>query len=309
MPQLTSRLYVVSFDHRASFRRDLFGLVGAVSTADMARVRSAKRVIFDGFLWARASGAVEPSRTGVLVDTQTGGHIAASAKRRGILLAIPVERGGGQAVFEFDHGAEFGAHIERHDPDYAKVLVKYNPEGDQDANTLQRRRLRRLSGWLRERGRRLLFELLVPPEPDQLRALGGDAGRFDRDLRPGLVAAAVAELQASGVEPDIWKLEGLERRADCALVAAQCRSGGRGHVACVVLGRGAATARVRHWLCQAAAVDGFAGFAVGRTIWSEPLRAWLGGDLDRPAAAAAIGRRYLDLVRTFDAARRERAPS
>lgn len=305
MPELASRLYVVSFDHRASFRRDLFGIVGEPPRADMERVRAAKYLIFEGFLWARDSGAVDPSAMGVLVDSQTGAQVAAEARRRGILLAIPVERGGGLPVFEFDHGAEFATHIERHDPDFSKVLVKYNPDGDLDANALQRERLRQLSRWLRERGRKLLFELLVPPEAKQLRAVGNDFERYDRDVRPGLVVMTIAELQAADIEPDVWKIEGLESRRDCEPVIAQCRSGGRDHVVCVVLGRGADFAKVDHWLRQAAAVEGFAGFAVGRTIWSAPLRAFIAGALDRPAAIAWIGQRYLDLVQAFESASRQ----
>lgn len=302
MPEHARRLYIVSFDHRASFRRELLGIVGEPSPAEMERVRAAKQMIFEGFLQARDTGIVDPSRTGVLVDTQTGAHVAAEARRQEILLAIPVERGGGLPVFEFDHGPEFGTHIERHDPDYAKVLVKYNPDGDGEANALQRERLCQLSRWLRARGRRLLFELLVPPEAEQLRAVGDDVERYDRDVRPGLVVGAVAELQAAGIEPDIWKIEGLETSRDCERVLAQCRSGGRGHVICVVLGRGAAIDKVRHWLRQAAPLEGFAGFAVGRTIWAPPLRAFLAGALDRRATIAGIARRYLDLVHTFESA-------
>ena len=296
------RLYILSFDHRASFRRDLFGISGEPTPTQMERVRAAKRLIFDGFLWARDHG-IDDTATGVLVDTQTGDEVATEGRRRGIRLAIPVERGGGRAIFDFDHGEAFGAHVERYAPDLSKVLVKYNPEGDRDGNALQRARLRRLSRWLRERDRKLLFELLVPPEPPHLGAVGGDRDRYDRELRGGLMVAAIAELQAADVEPDVWKVEGLEDRDDCELVAAQCRRGGRDHVVCVVLGRGADTAKVDAWLRQAAGVEGFVGLAIGRSIWSQPLRELIAGAVGRATAVERIGRRYLDFVNVFEGAR------
>jgi myo-inositol catabolism protein IolC len=215
---------------------------------------------------------------------------------------MPVEKSG-QAAFDFEFGDGFGDHVERFDPAYAKVLVRYNPEGDEELNALQRARLRRLSDWLRGRDRKLLFELLVPAEPAQLAGLGGDGGRFDRELRPALVVETIRELQDAGVEPALWKIEGLDRRDDCVRVVEQARSGGRDDVACIVLGRGADEARVEEWLRVAASVEGFAGFAVGRTLWWNELVGYTRGDLSRDVAAARIAGNYRRLVDVYAGAR------
>ena len=45
------------------------------------------------------------------------------------MLAMPAERSG-QNMFDFQYGEDFGEHIERFDPDFTKVLVRYNPDGD-----------------------------------------------------------------------------------------------------------------------------------------------------------------------------------
>jgi myo-inositol catabolism protein IolC len=178
--------------------------------------------------------------------------------------------------------------------------VRYNPEGDRAVNARQAERLNELSRWLRCRDRKLLFELLVTAEPEQLERVGGSAERYDLELRPTLVVDAIRELQDAGVEPHIWKIEGLDRREDCERVAAQARSGRRSDVACIVLGRGADDGKVVHWLEQAAAVPGFVGFAVGRTLWWNELVAYVADEIDRPTAARRIADNYRRMIDAYE---------
>src|SRR5207248_128339 len=93
-----------------------------------------------------------------------------------------------------------------------------------------------------------LFELLVPAESAQSESVGGDTDRFDKELRPELMRRAIAELHDRGVEPNIWKIEGIDEREDCEKLSAEARADGRDGVACVVLGRGANEEAVEHWL-------------------------------------------------------------
>lgn len=299
------RLYLLAFDHRASFSRDLFRTSGTPTREQLAQIADAKAVIFDGFLQALAMGA-PGSAAGVLVDEHYGANVARSARERGVLLAMPVEASG-QKEFSLEYGDDFGAHVERFDPDLVKVLVRYNPT-DGEANAGQVHRLSVLSSWLEEHGRKFLFELLVPATPGQLESVGGDADRYDLELRPDLLLQTIAELQHGGVEPDIWKIEGLDRAQDCERVVAQARRGGREGVACIVLGRGASQSRVANWLRVAAPVDGFLGFAVGRSIWFEPLAAYLAG-MPRHEVSARIGGAYLELIRIYESAAATRAGS
>ena len=237
---------------------------------------------------------------GILVDEQFGAEIAREALAMGAQLAMPVEKSG-QDEFDFEYGDSFGDHIAAFNPTYSKVLVRYNVEGDAEMNRRQAERLARLGDWLHANGRKFLYELLVPAEPAQLEQVGGDAERYDRELRPALMVEAIRESQAAGVEPDIWKIEGLDARDDCVRVAEAARAGGRDHVQCVVLGRGGDETKVIHWLRTGADVTGFVGFAVGRTIWWNPLEEWLAG---RAAddAAAAIATNYRRLVDAYEGA-------
>ncbi len=289
-------LYILAFDHRGSFQKKFFGVAGEPNDEETARISDAKKVISEGAKRAVDEGAPRES-AGVLVDEQFGADIARDAKASGLLLAMPVEKSG-QDEFDFQYDEDFGTHIEEFDPDFSKVLVRYNPEADQEMNARQAERLRRLGDWLHEHDRKFLFELLVPATPEQIQAAGGDEDRWDKEERPKLMKVAIEELQGLGVEPDIWKIEGIDRREDCEMISATARAGGRDGVACVVLGRGADDARVDHWLRMGSGVPGYIGFAIGRSIWWDPLKAFVDGNLGREEAAKQIAanyRRFIDV--------------
>ncbi len=294
-------LYILAFDHRGTFLK-MAGIRGEPTREDAERISDAKRVIYEGFLRAVEQGAPREA-AGILVDEQFGAEVAQDARARGHLFAMPVERSG-QDEFDFEYGEAFGEHIEAFDPSFAKVLVRYNPEGDRALNARQVQRLRRLSDWLHARGRRFLFELLVPPTPEQLARVAGDGERYDRELRPRLMVQAVRELQEAGVEPDVWKIEGLDRREDCEEVSRQVRAGGRLQVACVVLGRGADEAAVVRWLQAGAGVPGYVGFAIGRTIWHQGVKGYLEGNLSRQDAAESVKANYLRMIDVYRSAER-----
>jgi len=292
------KLYILAFDHRGSFMKR-FGIKDP-TPEEIERLTDGKHLIFEGIEAALQRGA-DPSMSGALVDEQFGGKVPEEARARGIKLAMPVEKSG-QNEFDFEYGEEFGDHIEQFGPDFSKVLVRYNPDGDADMNKRQAERLKRLGEWLHEHERKFLFELLVPAEEEQLASLDGDADRYDAELRPELMVRAIASLQDAGVEADIWKIEGVDARADCERIADQCRTGGRDGVVCVVLGRGADDAKVDHWLREAAPVEAYVGFAIGRSIWGGPLDGFIAGDLDREAAAQAVADNYLRFVEVYDSA-------
>jgi myo-inositol catabolism protein IolC len=293
-------LYVLPFDHRASFETGMFGWKGALSAEQTAQIADAKRVIYDGFV-AAIAGGVPKDAAGILVDEQFGAAITREASSAGHITCAPLEKSG-QDEFDFDYGDAFGEHILAFDPVFTKVLVRYNPAGDAGMNERQTARLRMLADWLHEHGRKFLFELLVPAEPAQLESVGGDTNRFDSEVRPGLMIESISALQDAGVEADIWKIEGIDQRADCEHIAQTVRRDGRDHVACVVLGRGADDAAVVHWLQQGAGVPGYIGFAIGRTIWWDALKAYLDGSTDRSEAAKTISENYRRMIDVYRSA-------
>jgi myo-inositol catabolism protein IolC len=293
------KLYILAFDHRGSFQKKMFGIQGDPTPEETETIADAKRLIFEGMKLAVQRG-VDAAATGVLVDEQFGSDIPKRAKEEGLQLAMPVETSG-QDEFDFQYGADFGKHIEKFDVNYAKVLVRYNPDGDAAMNDRQLGRLKELADWLHDNDRKFLFELLVPAEQAQLDSVGGDTDRYDAELRPALMKRAIQEIQDCGIEVDIWKIEGVDAREDAEMLAEQTRTGeGREGVVCVLLGRGASDEKVDHWLRQAAPVEGFVGFAIGRSIWWDALKGFLDGDLDRAAAAEKVADNYLRFVKVYD---------
>ena len=290
------KLYILAFDHRGSFQKKMFGIEGDATPEESATIADAKRLIFEGVTEAVRRGA-EPGATGVLVDEQFGSDIPQRSRSQGLKLAMPVEKSG-QNEFDFDYGDDFGAHIEKFDPDFSKVLVRFNSDDDPVMNQRQLGRLKRLADWLHEHDRKFLFELLVPATEAQLASVGGDTERYDTELRPELMRRAIEDIQNFGIE---WKIEGVDESDDAEMLAEQTRSGeGRERVACVLLGRGASTAKVEHWLEVAAPVDGFIGFAIGRSIWWDALKAFLSNELERGAAATEIADNYLHFVEVYE---------
>jgi 5-dehydro-2-deoxygluconokinase len=294
-------LFILPFDHRGSFQTGMFGWKGSLSPEQTAQIATAKQVIYDA-LQAAIVGGVAQDRAGILVDEQFGAAILRDAGQKGYITCVPAEKSG-QDEFDFEYGEAFAQHIEMFHPTFCKVLVRYNPEGETILNQRQVARLRQLSEYLHQTNRKYMFELLVPATPEQLQQVGGERRRYDLEQRPMLMVGAIMALQEAGVEPDVWKIEGLDRRQDCVQVADAARRQGRDEVGCIVLGRGEDEAHVYTWLTTAAGVPGFIGFAVGRTTFWEPLVAWREEKITRDAAVAEIARRYGQWVDVFEKAR------
>lgn len=298
-------LYILPFDHRGSFESGMFGWHGKLSAGQTEKIAQAKRVIFDGFRQAVASG-MDKDAVGVLVDEQFGASILRDAKALGYHTACPAEKSG-QQEFEFEYGDNFATHIEMFEPTFCKVLVRYNPEGDSVLNCRQAARLRQLSEYLHSAGRsRFMFELLVPAEVEQLKKAHGNKNIYDREIRPALMVQAIQDLQEAGVEPDVWKVEGLDYREDCERVVQAARRDGRDRVGCIVLGRGEAEGKVGEWLATAASVEGFIGFAVGRTDFWKPLVAWRDGKATRQMTVNSVAHLFEKFAVLFENARDER---
>jgi 5-dehydro-2-deoxygluconokinase len=301
-PGFDQPLYILPFDHRGSFQTKMFGWTGTLTADQTVQIAAAKQVIYDAFKAALAAG-VPKEKAGILVDEQFGAAILRDVSKHGYSTSCPAEKSG-QDEFDFEYGEDFAKHIEAFNPTFCKVLVRYNPEGEKDLNQRQTARLKRLSDYLHGKGRsRFMFELLVPPEKAQLDRVKGDKKAYDLEMRPGLMVQAIQQLQDAGVEPDVWKIEGLDRREDCVKIVAAARRGGRNKVGCIVLGRGEDDNKVRQWLATAAPVPGFIGFAVGRTTFWDPLMDMRAKKMTRDAAVTEIARRFRSWVDIFEKAR------
>lgn len=286
-------LFILPFDHRGSFLTKLFGIRDREPTAEETKVVAAyKSIVYEGFKKAVARG-VPSDQAGILVDEQFGAEIARDAKNNGYLLSMPAEKSG-QDEFDFEFGHQFEDHIDEFDPTFVKVLVRLNPEGDKALNSRQLQRLKRLSDYCHRTHRKFMFELLVPPTDQQLRRTNGNQSTYDTAIRPKLMVQALSQIQLANVEPDVWKVEGIETPEDSRAIVAQAQSNGRKFVGVIVLGRGENAEKVRTWLTIAANTPGVIGFAVGRTVFWDALKAFKEGKLSREKAISQIADTYCD---------------
>jgi len=297
-------LYLLPFDHRRSFVADMFGFEMPLAAQQRDQVTDSKQLIYEGFRQALAEG-ISSESAGILVDEELGAEILRDAHTRGHVTALSVERSGTEE-FDFEYGADFASHIAAFDPTFAKVLVRYNPDGDHALNLRQVARLKQLSEHCALSQRRFMFELLVPATDEQIKGAGGDKDVFDRQVRPLLMQRTLRALQDAGIEPDVWKIEGLDRPADCARIVEIARRGGRDTVGCIVPGRGADEAKVRSWLAIAAAVPGFIGFTAGRTSFWDAVSSYRAQTISCTEAATQIARRFREWVDIFETGRKSR---
>ncbi len=291
-------LTILAFDHRGTFEKELLGIKGRPVTPDESKkITNFKKIIFKGYLSSLEKG-VNKETSGILCDDEFGYSVLNEARIKQLNFAVPVEKSG-QEVFDFQHDSRFAKAIEEINPTFSKVLVRFNPEGNEEDNSLQLARLKLLSDYLTKANRGFLFELIVVPTASQLNSLNNSSLLFDTVLRPKLVVESMSIMQQVGIEPDIWKLEGVDTIQDAKMLVSQAQEGGR-KAGVIILGRGESEEKVDHWIKISAQVNGIIGFAVGRTIFWESLVEYNSLRINEIQAANEISMNYVDMVKLWD---------
>lgn len=297
----TKQLYILPFDHRTSYISGLFHWKEPLNVEQTEAVAESKRIIYEGFKKSILT-KIPKEAVGILVDEQFGIEILQDAVKNNYITAASVEKSG-QDEFDFAYGDDFARHIENVNPTFSKVLVRYNPEGDAELNRAQAKRLKRLSDYLQQAKQYFMFELIVPAEPAQLEKVNKDKNEYDLKIRPSLMVRAIQELQDAGVEPDVWKIEGLDQREDCEKIVQVARRNGRDNVGMIILGRGADRDHVADWLKTAASTPGFIGFAVGRTSFWDALVAFEAKKISADEASSQIAHNFGEWISIFEEGR------
>ena len=291
-------LYILAFDHRGTITKGLLGVEGREPTQDEAnKVSEMKQIIFDGFLKANEYG-ITGGDPAILVDETFGLEVQQKAKEMNIKFAAPVEKSG-QKVFDFEYGDQFGEKINEVGADFVKILVRWNPDDEEEIRETQGNRIKELSDWLTENDKKFLLEFLVPATEEQLASVENDQARYDSEIRPKLAVKVVEEMRERGADPDIWKIEGLDTPEDCEKVAHAIRTGDREDVIAVVLGRGASDEKVNEWLIAGSSVEGYKGFAIGRSIFWDALKGFHEGEKSREEAVEEIAQSYLGFLSVY----------
>ncbi len=292
-------LYILPFDHRSAFATELFQKksLSDLSYEEKELIKEFKMLIYKGIKKA-VEKAVPKENAGILVDEEFGEEVLLDAKRNGFITILTIEKSG-QEEFNFMY-ENFKEHIEKFKPDFVKVLIQYNPKDSQDLKERQQKNLKIISDYAHENNYKFLLEVLVLPTKEQLNKVNGEREAYDRKLRPELTIEVIKTFQAKGIEPDIWKLEGMETAIDYSGVISEVRSGGRESVGVVILGRGAKEEKVQEWLRIGARVNGVIGFAVGRTIFWDVIEKFYKGEMGKASVIEVISKKFESFYKVFN---------
>lgn len=294
-------LYILPFDHRGSFVKGIFGSPaggeGEITSDITEKVKEFKKIIYDAFQKS-VENSVPKDGAALLVDEEYGADILVDAHAKGFVTILTTEKSG-QDMFGFEYGEDFGSHLLQFSPTFAKALLRYNPQNDPEKNSEQLKTLKQLSDFCHDNNLKLLVEPLVPPTDDNLAGVEGDKRRYDAEIRPGLMVQMVEEFHAAGVEPDIWKIEGMSDPADYTAFVKETQIDGREHVGTVILGRGETRDKVEEWMRAGRSVPGVVGFAVGRTIFWDPLMEYKEEKISRDEAVSKISENYNFFYKLF----------
>jgi myo-inositol catabolism protein IolC len=294
-------LLILAMDHRDSLETKLYELTEPPTPAQAARIAADKLLVYQALVDA-ADRLPDDAQPAVLVDEQYGASVAELAGRTAgaVTLTMPIEASGHE-WFEFAYD-DWQQHASFFATDHSKVLIRDNPALDAGKRAKQAADVATISGWAAEHGKPLILELLVPATDADLAGVAGDQHRYDDEVRPRLTEQVIADLQDAGVEPAIWKIEGLDSADDARAVVAAAQRDGR-TAQCIVLGRHSEKDALLHWLQVGAPVPGFCGFAIGRSIWWDALEDLLHDKTSQADARIRITQEYLDYADAYLKAR------
>lgn len=267
-----NNLFILPFDHRASFAKMLGFDEKNLTEEQKTNIKFNKEIIYEAFK-KTVSENIPKEQAAILVDEEYGDRILLDARNQNYNIILTVEKSG-QKEFTFEYGADFKNHIEKYQPTFAKALIRYQPD-------LNWTNLKVLSDYCHGHEYKFLLEVLTENKTANEAIL------------------AIKDFQNINIEPDIWKLEGMDNENDYQNIVAQAQSEGRSNVGIVVLGRGADQKTVEQWIEIGAKVKGIIGFAVGRTVFWDTLIEYKNGNIDKEKAIGNISNNFLHFYKIF----------
>jgi len=267
-------LYILPFDHRGSFMK-LIKASAPPTKKDIQTAKNYKYLIYQAF--QKSLAQVPKKHAAILVDEWLGKEILQDAKKRKIIICNTFEKSG-QTEFQFER-KDYHKQLQEIKPDYAKLLIRYDPK-NKKINLQQTKKLSSFSNFLQKNKTNFLLEIITPHQ------------------KPKTILTAVKQLQKAGVKPDIWKLEGINKSTDMKKISQQVNS------QIVILGRGGNRKKVSHWLRIAAQFNNVIGFAIGRTIFAQPLKDYHHKKITKLQTINQISKNYIYFVNLFEKLKR-----
>ncbi len=285
-------LYILPFDHRGSFMK-LINASQPPTKRDIQKAKAYKKIIYLAFL--KSLKEVPKKHTAILGDEWLSKDILKDAKKKKIIICNTFEKSG-KKEFQFER-KDWKKQLQEIKPDYAKILIRYNPK-NKKINLRQAKKLAGFGRYLKNKKAKFLLEIITPNQTREERS-SSVSRKSPISMKPKTILKAIKQLQKKGAHPDIWKLEGINKIKDMKKISKQIKS------KIVILGRGENKKKAEHWLKIAAKFDNVIGFAIGRTIFANPLKDYNNKKTTKEQTINKISKNYINFVKLFEKLKEE----
>ncbi|MEE4882902.1 5-dehydro-2-deoxygluconokinase [Pseudomonas alliivorans] len=275
------QLFIFAFDHRGQ-------LVELAQQAgrDLSSIGKIKQ------LFVQAVDRVESdlrnrgieADVGLLADQRFGQDALNAATGRGWWVARPVEIQGSRPL-AFEHGRSIGSNlINWPQEQIIKCLVQYHPDDEPMLRLEQEAQIKALYDASKVSGHELLLEIIPPKDHPS--------------TYPDVMLRAFKRLYNLGIYPAWWKIEAqtaeVWQQLDALIEERDpyCRG-------VVLLGLNAPVENLAAGFAAARDSRTCQGFAVGRTIFREPSRAWMAGEIDDATLVARVQSTFNWLIESW----------
>ncbi|MGX9418710.1 bifunctional 5-dehydro-2-deoxygluconokinase/5-dehydro-2-deoxyphosphogluconate aldolase [Vibrio sp. WJH972] len=269
-------LCVLAFDHRSQFV-DMAEGCGA----DLAQIPKLKDLIFK----ANQEVAQEHDlvgKSGILCDSRFGQSVLNDATGSACWIARPIELPGSRPL-QLEHGNIGSQLITWPIEHVVKCLVFCHPEDDLDMQTKQDKTIKEVYEACCLSGHELLLEVILPKE-----SVHNDEHYVQ----------LLARFYTLGIKPDWWKLPPLND-ISWAQISALIEANDKHCRGIVLLGLDAPVDELKAGFKAASTCEWVKGFAVGRTIFSQPSKAWLAHEIDDQTLVDQIKQNYLSIIQSW----------
>jgi 5-dehydro-2-deoxygluconokinase len=274
------QLLAMAFDHRAQLEE----------MADAAGITAEHIPYFKQLCLsaARRAAAGRPD-CGILLDARLGRDALDDATGDGMWIGRPIELPGAIPL-RFEGGADVGCTLREWPTAHCvKCLVFYHPDDLAALREEQEAQVLRLFDAARQTSHELLLEVI----PSRSKVPTNDA----------TLARALDRFYQLGVFPDWWKLPDPASQPAWDAIAATIERHDQHCRGVLLLGLDAPQPELEASFELAARQPVCKGFAVGRTIFGAPARAWMQGEIDDETAIARMAQAYASLIEAWDRAR------
>jgi 5-dehydro-2-deoxygluconokinase len=279
------QLFIFAFDHRGQ-------LVELAQKAgrDLASIGQLKQLFIEAVERVEADLVKRgiAADVGLLADQRFAQDSLNAATGRGWWVARPVEVQGSRPL-AFEHGRSVGSNLLSWPKEQIiKCLVQYHPDDEPLLRLEQEAQIKGLYDAAQASGHELLLEIIPPKDHPS--------------TYPDVMLRSLKRLYNLGIYPAWWKIEAQTAQVWEQLDALiqerdpYCRG-------VVLLGLNAPAPDLADGFRQASKSTTCRGFAVGRTIFNEPSRAWLEGEIDDAGLIARVQANFCFLIESWRDAR------